>query len=495
MRPEPETLAEIAAHYRGWTPEQLEAEADRLDVRLRLLHKDKKGKARLLDDEEQHEFDITVAARDTVVEAMQQHADMQRGFKRGGNALSAYHGLRVGDDSFYSGGDVLRMEGKQVRTAALRALEHSGKRLAPTEADRVEVLIADGGNEDEHEAYIARRILLTENPAYRSAWRQLMTEPHPLLDNEEIEAVRAFKKFERLSERAASEGVTTAGGFGIPVFIDPSIILTAQGSGNDFLTIAKVAEVNTNAWKGVTSAGVTWAFQAEGSAAGDNAPLLGQPAITVFMARGFIPYSIEIGQDYPQFADEMAVLLGSGYDELLIDKFSRGSGSGEPQGIITGLDGVTTPVVQTRLTTAGAFGDIDVYNVWKALPQRFRRKASWMMSVGTNNGIRRMGTSSLSHAYTTNLVGETIDKLMNRQVYESVYFPDVVNTTGHYNQLVVGDFNQYVIARRGGMNTELVPTLFDITNNRPTGQRGWFAYARIGGGVANPAGFQILNQT
>ncbi len=52
-----------------------------------------------------------------------------------------------------------------------------------------------------------------------------------------------------------------------------------------------------------------------------------------------------------------------------------------------------------------------------------------------------------------------------------------------------------MIARRGGMSVELVPQLFDVTNNRPTGQRGWFAYARIGGGVATTAAFKLLNQS
>jgi len=34
--------------------------------------------------------------------------------------------------------------------------------------------------------------------------------------------------------------------------------------------------------------------------------------------------------------------------------------------------------------------------------------------------------------------------------------------------------------------------LFDVTNNRPTGSRGWFAYARIGGNSVNDAGFRLL---
>ena len=69
---------------------------------------------------------------------------------------------------------------------------------------------------------------------------------------------------------------------------------------------------------------------------------------------------------------------------------------------------------------------------------------------------------------------------------------DFSGTTGAENRLVVGDWSNYVIARNGGMSVELVPHLFDVTNNRPTGQRGWFAYSRIGGGTANDLGFRIL---
>jgi predicted phage gp36 major capsid-like protein len=35
----------------------------------------------------------------------------------------------------------------------------------------------------------------------------------------------------------------------------------------------------------------------------------------------------------------------------------------------------------------------------------------------------------------------------------------------------------------------------DVTNNRPTGQRGWFAYARIGGNSVNDLGFRLLVNT
>jgi HK97 family phage major capsid protein len=268
--------------------------------------------------------------------------------------------------------------------------------------------------------------------------------------------------------------------------------MTAQGSGNPFLTIAKQVDANTNAWKGVTSAGVTWAFQAEAAETTDGAPTLAQPTVTVHMARGLIPYSIEIGEDYPSFASEMSTLLAEGYDELLIDKFTRGSGTGEPQGVLTLLS--ATAGSRVTIQSAGtAFNAGDPYKVWAALPQRFRRKASWLMSVDVNNKLRQLGTANVFHAYTENLPAEWADTFFGKQAYESPYMPDT--TTGsaiNTGLVVVGDFMNYVIARRTGMSVELVPHLTSTGSNLPSGQRAWFAYARIGGGVVNSAGFRLL---
>src|SRR5690348_3709763 len=292
-----------------------------------------------------------------------------------------------------------------------------------------------------------------------------------------------------------SEGTTTAGGFGIPVFIDPSIIMTAQGSDNPFLKIAKQVDVNTNAWKGVSSAGVTWSFDSEAAEVSDDSATLAQPSVTVFMARGFIPYSIELGQDYPSFASEMSQLLAEGYDELLVNKFTQGSGTGEPKGILTALSANTN--VRVTVQTSGTnFGANDPYNVWKALPQRFRRKASWLMSVDVNNKIRQLGTANVFHAYTENLPAEWADMLFGKQTYESPYMPDTTTSTSATTGLaVVGDFSNYVIARRGGMTVEQIPMLFHTANNLPSGQRGWFAYARIGGNSVNDLGFRLLVNT
>jgi len=60
---------------------------------------------------------------------------------------------------------------------------------------------------------------------------------------------------------------------------------------------------------------------------------------------------------------------------------------------------------------------------------------------------------------------------------------------------VYGDFSNYVIADRVGTTVEFIPHLFATGNNRPSGQRGWYAYFRAGADSVNDGAFQLLNAT
>jgi HK97 family phage major capsid protein len=470
---------------RGRTPDELREMVEVLDAHLRALHQEDNGELRHLDPDEQKAFKAGLEIREKAMEMLDEHRRISDIFRRRPDSVKrVYANLREG---LSPGQDVTRLSNSEARDHALRTLDDRSASAHLKDDEKVQVDKTIRANTD-----IARRILVTENDNYRNAWLKMVTRPNGAmyLDDEERNAMRAFDEY-----RVMSEGVTTAGGFGIPVFIDPSIIMTAQGSGNPFLQIARQTEVNTNAWKGVASAGVTWSFDAENVEVSDDSPTLAQPSVTVYMARGFIPYSIEVGQDYPGFASEMSQLLAEGYDELLVDKFTRGNGTSEPQGVLTVLS--ATAGNRVGVQTSGAnFGADDPYRVWKALPQRFRRRASWLMSVDVNNKLRQLGTANVFHAYTENLPAEWADQLFGKQTYESPYMPDTTTSTSANSGLaIVGDFNNYLIARRGGMAVELIPHLFSTTTNLPSGTRGWFAYSRIGGGVVNTSAFRLLVNT
>jgi HK97 family phage major capsid protein len=472
---------------RGKTPDELAAFVEVLDAHLRAIHQDENtGELREKSPDEQKAFDYGLKLRDVAITKIDEHRAVQEIFRRRPKAVESVM-TNLGRDKDDTYGDIRRMNNGEARDRALRVLDdrNAGAHLSPDEKDVVERQVRTSTD-------IARRILVTENEDYRNAWLKMVTRPNGVmyLTEDERRAVMAWDEY-----RTMSEGTTTAGGFGIPVFIDPSIIMTAQGSDNPFLRIARQVDVNTNAWKGVSSAGVTWSFDSEGVEASDDSPTLAQPTVTVHMARGLIPYTIEVGQDYPSFAAEMSRLLAEGYDELLVDKFTRGTGTGEPQGILTVLS--ATAGARVGVQTSGSnFGPNDPYTVWKALGQRFRRRASWMMSVDVNNKIRQLATANVFHAYTENLPAEWADMLFGKQTYESPYMPDTTTSTSANSGLaIVGDFQQYVIARRGGMSVELVPHLTSTTTNLPNGTRAWFAYSRIGGGAATTSAFKLLVNT
>jgi len=343
-------------------------------------------------------------------------------------------------------------------------------------------------------SYIARRILLTEHKAYRSAFKKYLRLGGLAQYNaDEQRAIAAFQDHEL--RRAASENTTTAGGFGVPVIIDPTILITSGAIDAPMLRVCSIEQVTNNIWKGVSSAGMSWSYDTEAAEVSDDTATLAQPSVTVHMARGYIPYSIEVGQDYPGFAMEMGKLLNQGYTDLIAVKTMTGSGSGEPFGIFTALDANTFDEVTP--TTDGSFGGVDVVKVWNALPERYRGRATWFMSVHVESAIRQFASAagSSSSYFTVDLTADGVSRINGRPVIVTDYAPtfsgSVPGTTGAQNILAVGDASNYKWVQRAGMSVEQVPIVIG-SSQRPTGQRGMFAWARNGGDSINDLGFRLL---
>ncbi|MEV8370140.1 phage major capsid protein [Microbacterium sp. NPDC064584] len=385
----------------------------------------------------------------------------------------------------YGSSEVARLGVGEARDAALRALDRGGKRLASHQGDHVTALLRSTADENIDADYLARRTVITSSPEYRSAFAQLVTSPHAVLSAPEAHAIRSLQELET---RAMAIGASTSGGYGVPVLIDPTIVLTGQQSANPFLAISRVETITTDKWKGVSSAGVTWSWDAEATEVSDDSPTLAQPEVQTHMSRGFVPFSIEVGSDYPRLEDELYGLLAEGYAELTAEAFAVGDGSGKPRGIFHKLDANTN--VEVVVTTDGAFGKADISKVWTALPDRAKVNATWLMSEDVKEEIRSFAGDDFA-GRTVDLTGADF-RIRERAVAASGYAPAFTGSTGAANILVVGDFRKYVIAQRAGMSIELVPHLFGTTNNRPTGQRGLFAWARVGANTIDDTAFRLL---
>ena len=231
--------------------------------------------------------------------------------------------------------DIRSLAPMEVRDASMRIVETS--HLAPERQAGVQALI-ETRTERCDGTSIGRRLLATENPSYRSAWMKAMR--YGANAGWTADEARAVDEF-----RALSIGVDTAGGFGIPVLIDPTIIITTGTTASPLIAAMRVETITNDVWRGVSAAGTAWSFDAEAAAVSDDASTFAQPTVQAHMARGYIPYSIEFGMDYPSVAAELGRLLEVGYDDLLASKLMTGSGTNEPWGIFTALDANTNAEV------------------------------------------------------------------------------------------------------------------------------------------------------
>ncbi|THJ75814.1 phage major capsid protein [Candidatus Frankia alpina] len=373
----------------------------------------------------------------------------------------------------------------EVRDRALRVAddrEHV-RHLADDQRDQIDRLLR-GRTANFDNAHLSRLMLLTQSEHYRTGWQKIVTQPTPMLTPEESRALHAAAEY-----RAMSGSVDTAGGFAVPVLIDPTVILTSQGSLNPFRRISRVEQITTDEWRGVSSAGVSWSYDVEATAVSDDSPAVAQPTVAIHEARGWVEFTIRLGQDWPGFANEMSTLLNEGYDELQAASFATGTGSNQPWGIITALDANTN--VEVVVTTDGAFGGVDINKIWGVLPDRFKQNSSWVLNHDVGNEIATFGNGNNLSFVTVDLTG-VVETIRSRPIEFSSYFPDFTGTTGASNILVVGDFRNYLIADRIGMTVELVPHVPDPSTGRPTGKRGWYAYARHGADSINDNAFRLL---
>jgi HK97 family phage major capsid protein len=256
--------------------------------------------------------------------------------------------------------------------------------------------------------------------------------------------------------------------------------------------MARVETIVTDKWQGVTSAGITAAYSGssgnatgEGAEADDDAPTFGQPELTVVRADVFVPFSIEISQDWAALRGELTRMVADAKDRLEATTFVSGSGTnGVPQGVLTGLTGAQS------VATAGAnaFAEADLYAVSEALPERFQDNAQFLAHRAIYNKVRQFDDAGGSALWV---------QLADGQPPQLIGYParrtsamDSTVTEGD-EILLIGDFRHYLIVDRIGMSVELIPHLFG-ENRRPTGQRGVFVYWRNTAEVLVPGAFRVL---
>lgn len=433
-----------------------------------------------LPDEKQTEWDTLLAekakndktladieARAETLKGLATRGTVERGADRGAPAVHIKQ-----DDIYdvselrsmaYNGEDFLR----KVEDNAKRAIDGAkfgnlrgyGSDKETAQEYATELLTeVDNGSKD-----IAKRMLATGSAAYERAFAKVVRHgSDAMCDNEERQALL----------RAQTLGTDSSGGYAIPFQLDPTIILNNAGVTNPIRDLARVERIVGKEYQVVTSAGVSASRDAEGSQVAESDLTLARPVVRTQRVDVFVPFTYE--------ADLAWGALRTEITKTFVDAKER-----EEDSFITG-DGVTTSpptpggVVGSFVNAGGAVtltdGDAslspnDIYKIQTALSPRWERNATWMTHKGIANRMRQFDTAGGAQLLARLGEGKFYEILGYPLAYASAMASTL--TTGS-NIAVYGDFQQFLIVDRIGMNVELVPQIFGA-NQRPTGQRGVFA--------------------
>ena len=383
---------------------------------------------------------------------------------------------RTADDPFDVSAITVGTSATQVRGQARTAIERMD--YVPDDAKAAATETLD--RFDDRAGSIATRYLLTGSDSYRSGWSKLLDGRSYALTSDESQAI----------ERAASL-TNAAGGFAVPFNLDPTVTLTSAGTNNPWRQISRVERGVTDDWNGVNSSGVVAGWNGELVENTDDSPTLTQPTVTAQKASAFVPFSIEIGQDWQGMEGEVRMMLDDAKDVLEGTAFATGSGTLQPRGIVTALVAASPSRINV---TAGSniIAKADVFATQANVGPRFRSAGSWVANLAIINAIRQLGTTE--DALLSTLVAGSPEQMLGRSVYESSDMDGTFGSGENY-ALIYGDFRNYLIYDRIGMTVELIPHVFGTTNNYPTGQRGFYAHWRVGGNSRNDNAFSVLNIT
>lgn len=322
------------------------------------------------------------------------------------------------------------------------------------------------------------------SPAYEMAFSKQLTTggASAVLEADEAEAMQRVGR--SMAQRAMAVGEGATGGFAVPASLDPTVLLTNDGAVNPIRELATVSTITTNKWQGVASAGVEAEFAAEAAEAEDGSPELSQPEITPERASIWVPYSAEVGMDWPGLAAELGKLFADAKSVKEAEVFATGKGEESiPQGLITGA----TKLVETA--TKEVVVAADIYSLQEKLAPRWSGRATWLGANKVANQIHKFVAKGDTEEAA--LMSENRDAILGKP-FREVSTMSAKTTTKNEKVLAYGDIGSaYRIVDRLGLTVEPVAHVFG-ENQRPTGQRGLFAWFRVGAKVVIGDAVQVL---
>lgn len=392
--------------------------------------------------------------------------------------------------------DVARLSNSDARARAVTFLTESRNFAKDSHKEAVIDLIEGHGTIG---AAAARMALTTGTDEYTRGWmKHMQGNQYALTEAERNALAKGFDGYSA-EERAMTSGTGASGGFFVPVYIDPTMIITGAGSTNPFRQLSTVKNIGPafGGWYGATAAQVTAAWTAEGAVAPDNTPTVTQPNIPIWMAEASVTASFAAFEDVADLASDVAMLFVDAKNNLEAAAFTTGSGTSQPTGVVTAV--AANAGSRVAPGTGGSLSVGDPFLVQNALPERFQNydwgtagePLAWTCNIVVANKIRALALAQNSaNSLWTDLSAQQPPRLSGAPLYRAGSMSSSL-TTGQ-DVLLYGDFSRYYIIDRVGFSMEFIPNTFDQATGRPNASRAYIAHWRQGANAVDTNAFRVL---
>ena len=250
-----------------------------------------------------------------------------------------------------------------------------------------------------------------------------------------------------------TEGTDADGGYLVPISYQ-NTVLAKLNQTSATRGISNV--IGTESTRNIPTEGAapTFAWVDEEGAYGQTDSKVGNVQLGAYKLGGIIKVSEELLQDNMiNFESYMAGQIAQGIDNAEAPAFATGNGTLKPTGY-----SVTAPTGTSSTTAAVAAVTADeLIDIFYDLSAPYRKNASWRMTDKTEKAIRKLKDTNGAYIYDAALDSEGRPSLLGKPIV----IDNSMAELGAGNKFaVIGDFNYYQIADRGGMSIQRLNELY-----------------------------------
>ena len=289
-----------------------------------------------------------------------------------------------------------------------------------------------------------------------------------------------------MEARAQSQGTTTAGGYLVPTGFSYELekTLADYNAVMQVATIYPTPDTQDIEWPTIDDTSNTGSLEGEGDALATTDLTFAQVVLYAYII------SSDIVKTSRKLLLSTAFNFGAMVNDLLGERIGRksnallttGTGSSQPQGIVTGAGSGATAA------SASAIVMNDLISLQYSVDSAYRRmpNCGWMFNDNTAAALRKLaiGAGDARGLWEPSFIQGQPDKLLGKPITIN---PDMADIGASAKSIIFGDFNKYVVRNVNGVFFQRLEELYAAN-----GQVGFLGLKYLDGKVLNSAAIKAL---